>query len=295
MSAPIPARIGPYRVLARIGRGGLGEVFLVESYGASGFVRRVAVKRLIPELADQPELERALVREGVVGGLLRHRGLVQVIGLGVDAGQYHVVMEWIDGVELAALVARGPLPRPLALLVAEELALALDYVHRARDLDDRPLGLVHRDVGAANVLVSREGEVKLVDLGLVKATQLADRTRGDQRKGTYAYMSPEQVAGEPLTPASDVFALGVLIAELLTGQRPFDRATPLATMDAIRAAELPAWPDLVGDDRDLLARCLAAAPEDRWSSDPLRAALAVARRGATASIAHLAAWVSEHT
>jgi eukaryotic-like serine/threonine-protein kinase len=288
----LPARIGPHRVLARLGRGGLGEVFLAESYGASGFVRRVAVKRLAPELADDAELERALVQEGVLGGQLRHRGLVQVLGLGVDAGRYHVVMEWIDGVDLAALVARGPVPRACALLVLEEVALALDYVHRACDADDRPLGLVHRDIGAANIRLSREGEVKLVDLGLLKATQRADRTRGDLRKGTYAYMSPEQVAGEPLTPASDVFALGVLAAELLTGLRPFDGATPLATMDAIRAAALPPWPELGPDDRALLARCLAAAPSERASAVDVRRALSAMRATSAVSIADLAAWVA---
>jgi serine/threonine-protein kinase len=287
-----PVRIGPYRVLERLGRGGLGEVFLAESYGASGFVRRVAVKRLLPELADDADLERALVQEGVLGGLLRHRGLVQVLGLGVDGGRYHVVMEWIDGVDLHDLTARGPVPRPVALVVLEEIALALDHVHRACDAGGRPLGLVHRDVGAANVRVSREGEVKLVDLGLLKATQLADRTRGDLRKGTYAYMSPEQVAGEPLTPASDVFALGVLAAELFTGERPFDRATPLATMDAIRAAALPPWPTLDDDTRALLAGCLAPSPADRVTTVDARRALSAMRVASPASIADVAAWIA---
>jgi serine/threonine-protein kinase len=295
----LPPRLGPYRVLSRLGAGGLCEVFLAEAYGASGFVRRVALKRLHESLSGEAELARALIREAQLGGLLRHRGLVQIHGLGVEDDRYYVVMEWIDGFDLASLLEAAPPPRPVALAIAGELAAALDYVHRARDLDGRPLGLVHRDLSAANVLMSREGEVKLTDFGLAKATLLADHSRGDIRKGTYAYMSPEQVAqeaGQPLTSSSDQFAFGILLAELCTGERPFDREGVLATMQAICDADLGAWPGLAElAEREpataaLLATAMARLPEARFASlGELRAELR--GLGRAADLAEVAAWV----
>jgi eukaryotic-like serine/threonine-protein kinase len=265
----IPHRIGPYRVLSRLGAGGLCEVFLAEAYGASGFVRRVAIKRLHSALEGEADLVRALIREAQLGGWLRHRGLVSVHDLGCEEGRYFVVMEWIDGFDLATLIAAMPPPAPVARTLASELASTLEYVHRACDLDGRALGLVHRDLSANNVLLSREGEVKLCDFGLAKATLLADHSRGDLRKGTYAYMSPEQVepsAHHPLTQASDQFAFGVLLAELLTGHRPFDRDSVLDTMHAIREAPLPTWPSLGEPTLVVLRTCLAREKNARVAS-----------------------------
>lgn len=288
----LPQRIGPYRVLSRLGQGGACEVLLAESYGASGFVRRVALKRLHAALAHEPELVRALIREAQLGALVAHRGVVAVWGLSQHEGEYFVVMEWVDGFDLATLLERGQAPPAVARAIAAELAAALDALHRAKDLSGRPLGIVHRDLSAANVLISREGEVKLADLGLAKATLLADRSRGDARKGTYAYMSPEQVAHEGLTQASDQFSLGVLLAELWTGARPFDREGALATMQAIADAVLPAWPALDEASAALLRRCLAKAPADRF---PDVAALRASLRalGPVADGSELARWVAE--
>jgi serine/threonine protein kinase len=289
----IPDRIGPFRLLRRIGRGGLAEVFLAEQVGASGFSKPVALKRLLPELAGRADLERALIAEAVLGARLAHRNLVQVLGLATDRGGYYAVLEYVDGADLDALLTSAPVAPELALLVGEELALALDFVHRAEDASGRPLGLVHRDVSRSNVLVSREGEVKLADFGLAKATRLADVTHGNLRKGTFAYMSPEQVAGEPLGPTSDQFSLGVLLAELLTGERPFDGDTPHATMENIRRAEPPALAGLAQELRALLHRCLAAQPEQRFpSAELLRRELAeLRRRHPPAAPPDLAAWV----
>lgn len=291
----LPARIGPYRVLRRIGRGGIAEVFLAEQVGASGFSKRVAVKRLLPELAGHAELERALIAEATLGARLAHRNLVSVLGLAVDGGSYYAVLEYIDGGDLAALAARAgaPLPPALALLVAEELALALDFVHRAADDGGRPLGLIHRDVSPSNVLVSVEGEVKLADFGLAKATLLADVTRGNLRKGTFAYMSPEQVAGEPLGATSDQFSLAILLVELMTGHRPFDGDTAHATMENIRRADAPDLAGLPQPLPALLRRCLARDPAERFATaELLRAELAMLRRALwPAAPPDLAAWV----
>ncbi|MBZ0231723.1 MAG: serine/threonine protein kinase [Deltaproteobacteria bacterium] len=288
------ASLGPYQIVRRLGRGGMAEVFLAVAHGASGFERKVALKTLVPELQGEPALERALVHEARLAGRLAHRNLVAVLGLGVDDGVTYVVMEWIDGGDLDTLARGRRLPLPLVLLVAEELALGLAYLHRVTDDRGLPLGLVHRDVSPSNVLVSRAGEVKLADFGIAKATALADLT-GGTRKGKYAYMSPEQLAGEPLTGASDQFALGVTLVELATGARPFDGETPLATMENVRRGLRPELSTLPAGVAALALRALSAAPADRFaSSEELRLAIAAARRDQPpVALPDLAAWVAD--
>jgi len=267
--------LGPYQLVRRIGRGGMGEVHLAIAHGASGFSRAVAIKTLVPELADDAELTRALIREATIAGALHHRNLVAVLGLGVDDGIYYVVMEYVDGGDLSTYL---PLPEPLALHVVHEAALGLAFLHAARDDHGLPLGIVHRDVSPTNVLVSSTGDVKLADFGIAKATALADLTAAGTRKGTYAYMAPEQLAGEPVAQASDQFGLAVTLAELVTGRRPFAGDTPWATMDAIRtgAADLDGLAD---DVAALVRRALAVDPAARFASiDELRVALAAIQR-----------------
>ncbi len=286
------AALGPYALVRRLGRGGMAEVWLATAHGASGFERAVAVKTLVPELRGEVALERALIHEARLAGRLHHRNLVAVLGLGLDDGVYYVVLEYVDGGDLATLTHDRRLPLPLVLLVIEELAQGLAYVHGVRDDRGLPLALVHRDVSPSNVLVSRAGEVKLADFGLAKATALADRT-GGVRKGKHAYMSPEQLLGEPLTPASDQFALGVTLLELATGARPFDGDTPLATMDNVRAGRLPPLDAVPADVATIARRALAGEPAARFPSmESLRLAIATARRARPpVAMADLAAWL----
>ena len=282
--------IGPYQLVRRLGRGGMAEVHLAIAHGASGFARQVAIKTLAPELAGEADLERALIREALLGGALRHRNLVAIEALGVADGRYYVVMEYVDGGDLARL---GALPEALALHVASELALGLHHLHEARDERGLPLGLVHRDVGPANVLVSTTGDVKLADFGIAKATALADLTAAGTRKGTYAYMSPEQLAGEPVDARSDQFGLAALLLELATGTRPFTGDTPWATMEAIRAgaATITAADDVAAVAR----RALAIDPRARFASMlELHAALtAILRSRPPAGAVELGAWVRD--
>jgi serine/threonine protein kinase len=288
----LPRSLGPYRLLRRIGAGGMAEVHLAAAYGASGFERRVAIKTLLPQLRNNAKLQRLLIEEARLGGRLQHRNLVQVHDLGVADGIYFVRMDYIDGADLASLMRRGLPTAGIALLVAEEIVLALAYLHAATDEAGRPLGLVHRDVSPSNVLLSRAGEVKLGDLGVAKATLLADVTQVNEVKGKYAYLSPEQVAGEPLGARSDQFGLGVTLMEMLCGRRPYDGDTPLATMDLIRAAVPPDLADLDADLAALVQRCLERDPADRFPDDEtLRQAIADARRSRPAAPADLAHWV----
>jgi serine/threonine-protein kinase len=286
--------VGPYRLIRRIGAGGMAEVFLAVAYGASGFEKRVAIKTLLPQLRDNGRLQRLLIEEARLGAHLQHANLVQVHELGVADGIYYVRMDFVDGADLKTLVQRELPPPGLALLVAEQVVLALAYLHTAEDPRGRPLGLVHRDVSPSNILVSRAGEVKLADFGVAKATLLADVTQVNVLKGKYAYLSPEQVAGERLDARSDQFGLGVTMTELLRGRRPYEGENPLETMEQIRAAEPPDLGGLPRDLRRLVSRCLARDPEDRFEDDEaLRQAIEACRHKRPAAPKDLARWVGD--
>jgi serine/threonine-protein kinase len=282
--------IGPYELVRRLGRGGMAEVHLAIAHGASGFERRVAIKLIAPERAGDPELERALIREATLAATLHHRNLVAVLGLGVHDGSYYVVLEYVDGRDLARHLD-GPVAAPLALHLCHELVLGLAALHAATSRTGLPLGLVHRDVGPANVLVSTTGDVKLGDFGIAKATAFADLTAAGSRKGRYAYMAPEQLAGEPVTAAADQFGLGVTLVELITGARPFTGEAPWALRDEIRGGAPRTG--LAVDLAAIAARTLAFDAVDRYPSiDALRLALtdAQARRPPVTAV-ELGAWV----
>ena len=292
----LPPTLGPYRLLRRLGQGGMAEVHLAVRYGASGFEKIVAIKLLRREHRGRTELERLLIAEARLGARFAHPGLVQVHDLGLDGGIYYLCMDHVDGGDLAALMRARPLPRVIALHIGEQIALALAHVHGLAD-ERGPLGLVHRDLGPRNVLVSRTGEVKLADFGIAKATALGDVTWGRLVKGTFAYLSPEQAGGAEVDARSDQFGLGILLCEMLLGARPFDAAAegPLPTLDNIRRAEIPQGylaglpPELAA----LLRRCLARRPADRHPDlAALARGLAELRRALPASgPLELAAWV----
>lgn len=281
--------IGPYQLVRLLGRGGMAEVHLAIAHGASGFERHVAIKTLAPELGGDPELERALIREAILGGALRHRNVVAVLGLGVDDG-YYVVLEYLDGNDLARHLD-GPLDEALALHVVHELALGLAHLHAARDARGLPLHIVHRDVSPANVLVSTTGDVKLGDFGIAKATSLADRTAAGTRKGRYCYMAPEQLAGEPVAAAADQFGLGATLVELVTGARPFPGESPWTLLEEIRAGGTFAMAE---DLQAIARRALAFAASERFASiEDMRQAIALAQHvRPQVGVIELAAWVS---
>lgn len=260
----LPRPFGPFLLEAKLGQGGMAEVFRARVFGASGFEKVVVLKTLKAELVGEPELERMFLEEARLQARLSHRNLVQAHDVGTTDGRPWARLDFVDGLDLARLGA--PLPEDVVRFVAGEIALGLHALHEATDDAGRPLGVVHRDVSPKNVLLSRLGEVKLADFGIARATQLREQTRGGVRKGTYAYMSPEQVAGRPLTAASDQFALATLVVELLTGTRPFDGATPLETMDRIRDAAAPALDAVPAGLREVVLRAFAREPSHRFAS-----------------------------
>jgi eukaryotic-like serine/threonine-protein kinase len=295
----LPRQVGPFRVLRGLGVGGVGEVLLAVAHGAGGFEKRVALKVLREELRGDEAYERVLLDEARMAARFDHPNLVGVHDVGVSNGVYWVRMDWVDGADLGALMgggdARAAVPEGVALAVAHGVAEALGYLHALTDEGGRSYGLVHRDVSPTNVLLGRNGAVKLGDFGLAKATRHREDTRAGVRKGKYAYMSPEQVRGAVLTAASDQFAVGIMLAEMLTGARPFDGDGPLETMERIRDVVFAegALAGVAADVAAVVTRCLQREPGERYGeTEALGAALGALRATRAASDGRaVAAWV----
>lgn len=269
---------GKYQLTSLIASGGMAEVWRAEVAGPAGVRKEAAVKLVRGGHDAGGEFARMLVEEARLAMRLTHANVVQVFELVEEGGRHAIAMELVRGRDLGRVLERCRergvrLGLPRAVHLGVEVARGLAYAHRLAE-GGRPLGIVHRDVSPHNVLVSFEGEVKLADFGIARATQLREQTRAGVRKGTYAYMSPEQVSGRPLTVASDQFSLATLLIELCTGQRPFDAGSPLETMDRIREAAPPSMNGVPVELVPVLLRALSREPVDRYaSSRELRAAL----------------------
>jgi eukaryotic-like serine/threonine-protein kinase len=263
-----------YRVVNKIAHGGMAEIFLALQGGAEGFQKPVVLKRILPTLAADPTFVRMLVDEAHIASSLNHSNLVQVLDLGKAGDQYFLVLEFVDGwsleqVRRRAAKARMKLPLPLALYVVSALCRALAYVH-TRTRDGRPLGIVHRDVTPQNVLLSREGEVKLADFGIAKAVGRREKSVTGVIKGKFAYMSPEQANGDDLDGRSDLFSVGTLLYILTTGKKPFEGATDLDILMMVRKARFEK-PSLIVKDFNpeverFILRAMRGDLARRWQS-----------------------------
>lgn len=263
-----------YHVVSKIAHGGMAEIFLALRLGEEGFQKTVVLKRILPALAADPSFVRMLVDEAHIASTLNHSNLVQVLDLGKSGDQYFLVLEYVDGwsleqVRRRAQQAKLKLPLPLALSIVGALCRGLAYVH-SRTRNGKPLGIVHRDVTPQNVLLSREGEVKLADFGIAKAIGKSEKSATGVIKGKFAYMSPEQAMGSPLDGRSDLFSVGTLLYLLATGRKPFDGATDLDVIIQVRRAryEKPSSvvKDLNPEVERFIARALRANLDRRWQS-----------------------------
>ncbi len=292
-------RWGNYWLDERVAVGGMAEVFRARRVGARGFAREVCVKRMLPHLGEDPELVALFLDEARTGSKLRHRNIVAIDELGAHEGRYFLAMEYVRGADLgrltAALRARGEHLSPaLAVYVAREALAGLSAAHGARDPDDgTPLRVVHRDVSPENILLSFEGEVKLTDFGIARSTLRTRGTSDGVVRGRYGYMPLEQLSGEPVDARADLFALGVVLYELLAGAHPFHPAHGEPTVESIVAAQVTdrraplsarcpgLSPALCACVESLLAPDPAARPA---SADAARASLEeVSERGGSAS------------
>jgi serine/threonine protein kinase len=267
---PLPCRFGRYRLTQLLATGGMAQIYLAKAFGAEGFVKPLVIKRLDPRLADRKRFTTLFINEAKLLVSLNHGNIVPVFDFGRVGDDLFMAMEYIPGPSLRqvleTLSERGDrLDAQLCAHVAAEICKGLDYAHRKTDDDGRPAGIIHRDIKPTNVLISREGEVKIVDFGVAK---LAGRAEGErQLAGTLAYMSPEQAERLAVDPRTDIFSTGLVLHELLSGRRAYIASSPLDVLALARKAEFTALPQEVPAElREVVQRATRPDPTDRFAT-----------------------------
>jgi serine/threonine-protein kinase len=273
-----PAMLGPYEIEDRIATGGMAEVYLARRAGPFGFQKRVAVKRILPQLAKDPDFVSMFIDEARVSARLGHPNIVSVFDFGEHEGELYMAMEYVDGSSCAKVLRTcaqqgRPIPIEVVLQIALSTLRGLDYAHSARDDQGKGLDIVHRDVSPGNILIDRSGAVKITDFGIARAAEIERRTDAGQLKGKLGYMSPEQVIGRELDPRSDLFTLGILLAELLTLEPLFAGPSEIDVLLKIRDGDTRALDraNIADELRPVLQRALA---RDRGQRYPSAAAFA---------------------
>ena len=273
--APMPKTVGRYQILDRLAVGGMAELFKATLTGDHGFEKLVAIKKILPHLATDKSFVEMFIDEARITAQLDHRHIVQVFELGTDADTPYIAMQYVDGLDVLALLrecarAQIRLPADLCALIARNVLDALDYAHQATDQRGKPLGIVHRDISPGNVLLSWRGDVKLTDFGIARAAERRHKTEAGTLKGKYGYMSPEQVSSGDVDPRSDLFSVGILLAEMVMARRLFTSTNDLDILLMVRDARLDRLHKYASEFpvelRSLTMRALQRRPEDRWQN-----------------------------
>jgi len=303
---PLPIETyGNYQLLKRLATGGMAQIYLARQKGPDGAEKLVVVKRILPHLAENSDFVRMFLDEARIAARLNHPNIVQVFDLGSLDDTFFIAMEFIHGEDLRKIWKRTehlnkPFPVQLVCRVVMDACAGLDYAHKKTDAQGKPLGIVHRDISPQNLLVTFDGAVKIVDFGIAKAADQATVTRSGVLKGKYSYMSPEQASGKRVDCRSDIFALGVVLHELLTGQRLFKRSNDIQTLHAVTECDVPvpsnANPKVPPELDEIVLKALAKNPADRYQEAmDLQLALEdfLIFHKLPSSSAHLAAFMGE--
>src|SRR3954469_14583332 len=238
-----PSTFGRYTLVERLATGGMAEVFKAKIVSAHGFEKLLVIKRILPHLAADKTFIAMFIDEAKLTAQLVHPKIVQVMDFGDVDGQYFIALEYVDGFDALALLRTSAqrqvrLPIPICMFIAIEILDALDYAHNARDVDGKPMRLVHRDISPSNVFISRRGDIKLGDFGIAHAQERESKTQAGTLKGKYGYMSPQQVVGGALDGRSDLFAVGIVLAEMIMGRRLFTAPNDLDVLLMVRDGRL---------------------------------------------------------
>lgn len=264
-----------YRVIKRLEAGGMAEVYLGEASSLEGFKKRVAIKRVLPHLAQNENFIQMFLDEARLSARLSHANIVSVFDISARDDTYFLIMEFVDGANLKrileSLQRRGQrFPLPDAIYVCAEACRGLSYAHQLHDEHGHAIGIVHRDISPPNIMITKQGEVKVADFGLAKAGTQLSQTDPGVVKGKFSYLSPEAAAGREVDARADIFSLGIVLWEMLAGRRLFLGETDYATVKLIQQANIPRLAPLNNqvDEtfEELLLKALTRAPEDRYQS-----------------------------
>lgn len=270
-----PVPFGRYTLLSQLATGGMGEIFLARLEGAQGFEKLCVIKKILPQLAADPEFVERFVGEARTLVKLSHGSIAQVLDMGLHEGDAYMALEYVDGKDLRKVAARArdrqkPLPLTFVLFVMGRVLDALAYAHRKKGDDEGELHLVHRDISPQNILISYEGEVKVIDFGLAKSRLSAAKTNPSIILGKFLYMSPEQARHQPVDRRSDLYAVGLCLYELISGRNPFDLLPPGELMSAVAHPSVqplgevvPSAPPAV---TQLVMKALAVDPAQRFQT-----------------------------
>lgn len=263
-----------YQIIERIAAGGMAEVYRGESAGIEGFRKKVAIKKVLPRLSQNRAFIRMFLDEARLCAYLSHSKCVQVFDIGQAAGAHFIVMEYVDGADLLAVLEylqrrRAHMPVELACSIAMQVCEGLAYAHEACDHQGQPLQIVHRDISPHNVLMTRYGEIKLVDFGLAKASSHLTSEEEDIVKGKFGYLAPEVTLGQRVDRRVDIFAAGILLWEMLAARRLFKGETDLETFKQVQAAVVPdvrqIRKDVTDDLVHVLGKALARDRDERYA------------------------------
>ena len=273
LAKPIP--FGDYFLLEKINTGGMAEVYKAKTFGVEGFERIVAVKKILPTIAEDSEFIKMFVDEAKIAVQLTHANIAQIFDLGCIDGQYYIAMEYVPGRDLRVIYDRcvrtgEKLDIACVCYIVSKLCEGLEYAHNKKDANNEPLGIVHRDISPQNVLISYEGECKLIDFGIAKAANKSSATQVGILKGKFSYMSPEQVSGKAIDRRSDIFALGIVLFEMLTLKRLFLGSSDFSTLEKIRKVEVspPTLynPEIPEDLEDIVMKALQKDVSERYQT-----------------------------
>ncbi len=269
-----PVRFGKYLLLEKLAVGGMAQLYRAKITGVQGFEKLIAIKQILPHLAAEKELVSAFIDEAKLAALLNHQNIVQIYDFGEMEGSYFISMEYLLGKDLRIIANKSrennlPLGFAYAIYIASRICSGLDYAHKLKDFQGKPLNIIHRDISPQNILITHEGDVKIVDFGIAKAASQSTITQVGMIKGKVAYMSPEQAAGKTIDHRSDIFSAGILLYEMVTGTRMFKGDT-LQILSKVREAEFDP-PERVTDGLppklyEILHLTLAKDPGQRYQS-----------------------------
>lgn len=264
-----PTQFGKYQLLDKIAVGGMAELFRAKLTGVQGFEKLIAIKKILPNLTDEENLVTSFIDEAKLAALLHHENIVQIYDFGSMDDEYFIAMEFLFGKDLRTIRKNAkdrdlPLGMENILHIVSRICAGLDYSHNLKDLHGQPLNIIHRDINPQNILVTYEGQVKIIDYGIAKAASHNNKTRENLIKGKLAYMSPEQASGQVIDHRSDIFSTGIILYELLAVRRMFKGET-MHILSLVREAHYDppeeVIPDLPAKLNEILHRALAKDPD----------------------------------